>query len=442
MAAADRGTPQAMFQLASALWMNKQFGEALVWHKKAHAAGHAVSAHLLGVISRDGLSTNSPDHQAARRYFEDAARLGYAPARTQLALMKMRGQGGAPDLPSAIADLQDSGRSGDPEAWENLAKLAGEQPDLLDQPAENFAALAVAARKKTAARQARASRLAARDQADRTTERTYPKRVQIEITTRCNYACVMCPHGLDGIMQHKLDAPDEIVEDVLSKIHRIEALHLTGLGEPLLAGGFWKIVDALRGRETPELVFHTNGLLLTDRNIERILAAPVRHICLSLDAATEQTYAKIRGGNFSDITAKARRLAAAAALSDRHVLLQIAMVLMAENYKEAASFVRLAHSLGFAMVSFDHLMDSRTPPGAWVVDKPLHHFHFNYHDQRILPGHPLATKCDQAVLEALDEADLLGIQVAGLNIFINENADLHKNRPCRRTVQARYFTGN
>lgn len=33
-----------------------------------------------------------------------------------------------------------------------------------------------------------------------------PKQVQIEITTRCNLACVMCPHGI-GAMKSTIDAP-------------------------------------------------------------------------------------------------------------------------------------------------------------------------------------------------------------------------------------------
>ncbi len=263
-----------------------------------------------------------------------------------------------------------------------------------------------------------------------------PKQIQIEITTRCNYACVMCPHGLGGNTFVKRDAPIEIVDRVIDMIDRVDSLHPTGLGEPLMADGFWKIVDALAGRQKPSLTFHTNGLLLTPANIERILKAPVAHIVLSMDAASPRRYARIRGGNFPRIIENAERLARRARELDKTMMLQLAMVLMVENYFEAADFVRLAKDIGFNVVSFDHLMNPSVPEGAWQVSKQT--FAFDYHKQRILPGTPHAQGADRAVLEALDVADRLGIQVGGLGLFAALDAAAYNDRPSRRYASPHY----
>jgi MoaA/NifB/PqqE/SkfB family radical SAM enzyme len=260
-----------------------------------------------------------------------------------------------------------------------------------------------------------------------------PKQIQIEVTTRCNLACVMCPHGLPNGMPSKRDADADLISRVLANLEGIESIHPTGTGEPLMAEGFWRIIDSLKGRESPTITFHTNGLLMTDRTVERILGAPVRHIVISMDAATEKTHQKIRGANFGRVTAAVRRLATASKAKSRPLFLQCAMVLMVENYREAPAFVELAHELGATSVSFNHLIN---PNSKWIVDRG--DFQFLYEDQRIVPGHPLADDCDAHVIKALDRADELGIQVVGLGLFVNVDGKNHKGRPCRSYSKGHY----
>ena len=73
----------------------------------------------------------------------------------------------------------------------------------------------------------------------------FPERITLEITTRCNLASVMCPHGLPGGMETKVDADDAIVDSLINMKSGLEYIHPTGVGEPMLAPGFWRIVDAL-----------------------------------------------------------------------------------------------------------------------------------------------------------------------------------------------------
>jgi MoaA/NifB/PqqE/SkfB family radical SAM enzyme len=257
-----------------------------------------------------------------------------------------------------------------------------------------------------------------------------PVQIQLEVTTRCNLTCVMCPHGLENGLPNKRDADADVVARALDDLDGVEKLHPTGLGEPLLAPAFWEIIDGLKGKSKPEITFHTNGQLMTEKNVERILAAPVGHIVVSVDAATSETHYRIRGANLQKTAQAVKRLAKARKNRRQSLYLQMAMVLMVENFREASAFVELGHELGADVVSFNHLMNTNTPPGTWKVKRD--DFLFDYDSQRIVKGHPLAEASDAAVVEALDRADKLGIQVSGLNLFVNEDLRKHSHRPCRK----------
>jgi MoaA/NifB/PqqE/SkfB family radical SAM enzyme len=122
-----------------------------------------------------------------------------------------------------------------------------------------------------------------------------PEQISLEITTRCNLDCVMCPHGLPNGMLIKKDASDALIDSLLATIDEVKYWHPIGTGEPLLAPGFWRIIDALEGRSSPGVVMNTNGVLLTRQNVERLVKAPIQHVNVSMDAALPETYKKIRG---------------------------------------------------------------------------------------------------------------------------------------------------
>ncbi len=54
-----------------------------------------------------------------------------------------------------------------------------------------------------------------------------------------------------------------------------EHLHLNGVGEPMMAKPFWEIIDRLKGKKGPFINFNTNGLLMTEENVVRLLQAPI-----------------------------------------------------------------------------------------------------------------------------------------------------------------------
>jgi MoaA/NifB/PqqE/SkfB family radical SAM enzyme len=257
-----------------------------------------------------------------------------------------------------------------------------------------------------------------------------PTTVTVEITTRCNLACVMCPHGLPTDVMIKRDAPDRIVDMLIQSIDSLTEVHPTGVGEPMLADGFWKIVEALENKPSPKLVFHTNGILLTERNIQRLASVTIGRVNISVDAADPLTYRQIRGADMRKTTDGIRRLVKALEVRGPEAKKSVAMsmVLMRENISEAAEFVRLAHSLGVHHVYFEHLTKNTNEHSAWDWTVDRDNFRFVYKEQELYEAPEIA---DRHILEAMDVADDLHVVIEGYQVLLLAKNKKHELRPCR-----------
>jgi MoaA/NifB/PqqE/SkfB family radical SAM enzyme len=115
---------------------------------------------------------------------------------------------------------------------------------------------------------------------------TYPRPVttvkQIEITSRCNLACIYCPHP--KMQRPKVDMSEETFAATLDLVrHYCEAgtqgeLSITGIGEALLHPSFPEWLARAReviGPSRP-LTFSTNGLLLDEARHQARQSAGLR----------------------------------------------------------------------------------------------------------------------------------------------------------------------
>jgi MoaA/NifB/PqqE/SkfB family radical SAM enzyme len=128
-------------------------------------------------------------------------------------------------------------------------------------------------------------------------------RLSIEVTTRCNCACVYCfaaaRHGATAEM------PVDVVKDILVQGHRMSYrhLHITG-GEPLLHDDIFQILDDAVNLGYETILMNTNGLQL-DRSIcSRLSCYPGLSVTLSLEGMKslhdrfrgEGSYRKVMSG--------------------------------------------------------------------------------------------------------------------------------------------------
>lgn len=113
-----------------------------------------------------------------------------------------------------------------------------------------------------------------------------PAQVQIEITNRCNFDCVMCQRKDLGVVFR--DMPLDLYRRVLDRLPASTRLIcLTGWGEPLLHPDLPEMIRHTRkvGRLP---IFTTNGVLLKGEMADRILGSGVHAVTFSIDSLAEE----------------------------------------------------------------------------------------------------------------------------------------------------------
>jgi len=160
-----------------------------------------------------------------------------------------------------------------------------------------------------------------------------PQQVFLEVTGRCNLACVHCSRDY-GRPEAALeqDLPLETIESLRPWLESARFVTLSVVGEPLLAPRFDEIVRrACAG--TAEVSFNTNGLLLTDRRCDFLVAQGVHSIAVSFDGMESNW--RVRGVRYEVLRDRFLALAAARERA-RSALphLAVAYTLMRHNVRE------------------------------------------------------------------------------------------------------------
>lgn len=137
-----------------------------------------------------------------------------------------------------------------------------------------------------------------------------PSRIKVglELTSRCNLRCGMCP--LPVLRRPYEDMEWPLVEKAEREIHglglKLKWLH--EMGEPLL---YSRIDDAIR--LFPEASLSTNGLVLTPEIGAKLLATPLKRIRICVDSIDPKVYPQLRtGGDFEKLVELTRKFLAQA----------------------------------------------------------------------------------------------------------------------------------
>lgn len=179
--------------------------------------------------------------------------------------------------------------------------------------------------------------------------------LQIEPTDHCNLACRMCaPHAERWDQVHgvpkgflTLELYEKIVDDLVADDCRFDHLILQWLGDPSLHPRLDRLVgiagERLAGR-LGYLRFDTNGVLLDERRMEAIAAAKSPALPLlavfTIDAATPETYAAVKGRDHLPAVRRHVRRLLALRRGQRDLHVQVQFVVQAGNEAEAGDFLR------------------------------------------------------------------------------------------------------
>ena len=122
----------------------------------------------------------------------------------------------------------------------------------------------------------------------------FPVSVILELVNRCDLECTMCFQGYRNKAEKStlhMNDLEKIFEEFKNK--KLGAL-LFSTSEPLLYKNFFKVLDLAEKAKIMDLFLFTNGTLLNKKNSESILNSALTRLFVSIDAATEETYDKVR----------------------------------------------------------------------------------------------------------------------------------------------------
>lgn len=171
---------------------------------------------------------------------------------------------------------------------------------------------------------------------------TLPRSIYIEPTSRCNKFCQQCPRTLLS----REDDRDLSYDNFLSIVNQFPVLDrvvLHGLGEPLLNKDLPRMVRYLKDRGT-YVLFNSNGILLNEKRGQALIDAGLDEYRLSMDGASRETYAKVRGVDaFDKIWRNMRAFRALQKAQDsKKPVVSLWFTAMRENLHELPALIDLA----------------------------------------------------------------------------------------------------
>ena len=185
-----------------------------------------------------------------------------------------------------------------------------------------------------------------------------PGELYIETTNRCNLRCRTCPQYW-GMDEAPADLSPAQVTRILGYFLMVRRVVLHGIGEPLLNPEIPGILRAVKATGAYAL-FNTNGLLLRGRVARGLVEEGLDELRISVDSATPETYAAVRGANgLGRILANIRAFTTIKRESGRDLpKVSLWLTGMKTNIGELPALVSLAADVGISEVYLQRLVYS------------------------------------------------------------------------------------
>jgi MoaA/NifB/PqqE/SkfB family radical SAM enzyme len=226
------------------------------------------------------------------------------------------------------------------------------------------------------------------------------------------------------------DLSPEAARALLEQLPTVRRVVLHGIGEPTLNPRLPELVAVVKERGAYAL-FNTNALLLRGRLLSRLIESGLDEVRISVDAATPDTYRRVRGQDlFGRVIANAAAMERAKREAGSQTpRVSLWMTGMNTNIRELPDLVRLAAGSGISEVYVQRLVYS----GRNLA-----------HEEEAIFG-----RLDEAAIRGLDEAERvarkLGVTLRGSSEALPNAGSEHGTRPwsgCRRPTSLMYITAN
>src|SRR5438552_3462175 len=149
---------------------------------------------------------------------------------------------------------------------------------------------------------------------DSRTNPYFPHQVLMETTSACQLRCTMCARqaaldkGTLEIGEMKQWLAEKIIDEVAS-VNRKTRLWFCYFGEPTISRQLWKRIRLAKDKGIETTIINSNGNLLKPAMADALFESGLDEIYIGLDAATSETYARIRRrGHYETVIANIRYL--------------------------------------------------------------------------------------------------------------------------------------
>ena len=175
--------------------------------------------------------------------------------------------------------------------------------------------------------------------------KTYPRVLEVTLTTNCNLKCKMC----NSIKYEKWQLPEKSKNEIIELMPYIERINWLG-GEVFLYKDFEQLLDEAHKYNIQQII-STNGLLLNKKIIEKLLKADV-DLSISIDGITKEIYEKIRiGGSFDKLLENINLVNNLKSKIKTRSKIRMCSVVLKDNYDQIVDFVEFAHKHNFDYIT-------------------------------------------------------------------------------------------
>lgn len=200
----------------------------------------------------------------------------------------------------------------------------------------------------------------------------YPKRMDFELSSTCNLACVMCSGFLSSTyrkhFEHEAPYPDAYDRSFVDKLRPfLPHLHKANFygGEPFLIDLYYEIWEAMLQTNPSTIIFiQTNGHVLNNK-VKTLLEKGRFHFGISFESLNPETYEKIRlYGKFDKLMRHIEFFRDYCRRKKTHF--SLAITPLRSTIDELPEFVRFANKLD-AIVFFNILTEPHDH-SLWALD--------------------------------------------------------------------------
>ena len=210
---------------------------------------------------------------------------------------------------------------------------------------------------------------------------TLPRSLYLEATNRCDSECQTCIRTFNTLEPPK-DLTLAEVQRLVEQFPVLERVVLHGIGEPLLNKQIFEIVAYLKAKRITVL-FNSDAISLTQKRAAQLIESGLDEYRVSMDAATREMYAKIRGvDQFERVL---RNVGYLVALQQQQGCntprVSLWFTTLKANLDELPAFIRLAARLGVPEVNAQRLVFNGY--GLAVQEQSLHR-HLEEREQLVI----------------------------------------------------------